>query len=696
MATLEKPKILIVDDLEVNLILLETVLRKEPTEIFKATSGEMALGIAKMHDFALFILDVSMPGMNGFELAEKLRNLDNNRHTPIIFITAILYDQQSVSRGYQAGAVDYLTKPYQNDILISKVRIFLRIHQQNRELQTQSKALNESLARYRKAEQTILFKYQVERATALASARFSGNFDASSSIEFMLRDLIRLCNARSAGFVMFDDKKQTLALENGEGSGKLQVPDDAQISRMHEAFLQYSEGCRILFNTCGFDGDWFEPGSAQEFASGTEPCAAIVVNTGEKPAGALLLEGCRELLGWEKPDICALGVFGTITGNAIERSMTRAALQASEAKYRSYLENAPVGILVVHSSGVIDEVNPAALRIFIAGEGSLHGMPLEQLFSHDNLAGNFPGYNGMLTSGGAIAEFFTGTGKAIRIVRAESSRLPDGRFLIFCTDITTAREMEKHLIHTERMVGIGEMATGIAHEINQPLNTISFGIDNLMHALENGKADGEYIREKSRKIFEGIHRMRTIIDHVRTFSRANDDYVHARFSVNESIINALSLVSEQFSNHGITIKTVLAPDPDVSAFGNTYKIEQVILNLLSNAKDATGEKKQSVKGDYIPQIEISSEVKDSLARIHVKDNGSGIGPEHLEHITAPFYTTKEPGKGTGLGLAISYGIMKEHNGTITFSSEPGQWTCVTLELPLAGNRQTGKNEKHKK
>ena len=691
MAFSDKPKILIVDDVEVNLILLETVLRKEQAEIHKASNGETALSMSNDLDFALIILDVSMPGMNGFEVAERLRDQEKNRLTPIIFISAIMYDQQSIARGYQSGAVDYLTKPFQNEILISKVRIFLKLYQQNRELQAQSKALNESLLRYQKAEQTIVFKYQFERAVSLASARFSGNFDPDSSIDFMLLDMERLCGAASAVFTYFDRKDHLTGHTGNTGSGMARTtPGKPEKDAINQALAGNEEVCRVMVSQNGLAGPWINPAALP--ASGSPAVSvAIPVNVAETLTGVILLNDCTDLHQWEKQDICALGVFGTITGNALERSRTRAALEASESKYRSYIESAPEGILVADKKGLITEVNPAARKIFNTNRENFIQKDINKILNPETLAGNYPDFQGLTSGEGIRAEFFITAGKTSRIIKAESSRLPDKNYLIFCTDITTAREMEKHLIHTERMVGIGEMATGIAHEINQPLNTISFGIDNLMHAISSNQANEEYIREKSRKIFEGIHRMRTIIDHVRTFSRNNDDFIHSKFSANEAILNALSLISEQLKSRGFEVVTELADEEEVLAMGNTYKIEQVILNLLSNARDAMEEMQKPGDTGYIPRIIISSGREGQKICIHVTDNGSGIEPEHMEHITAPFFTTKEPGKGTGLGLAISYGIMKEHKGEMIFSSAPGTGTKVTLKLPATPDQTKNKS-----
>lgn len=129
-----KPKILIIDDLEVNLITLEGNLRKLKAEIFKAQSGSEALICIKQHDFALVIVDIQMPGMNGYEVAEQIRQGRRNQFTPIIFLTAVYFDQLSVYKGYQTGAVDYITKPFNFEILTSKVRVFLDLDRIKHEL----------------------------------------------------------------------------------------------------------------------------------------------------------------------------------------------------------------------------------------------------------------------------------------------------------------------------------------------------------------------------------------------------------------------------------------------------------------------------------------------------------------------------------------------------------------------------------
>ncbi|MBW2194695.1 MAG: response regulator, partial [Deltaproteobacteria bacterium] len=145
----QKPNILLVDDKPENLLALESLLEGPDLNLVKATSGNEALGLTLKYDFALFLLDVQMPDMDGFETAELMRSSERTRPVPIIFVTAINKEQKHVFKGYESGAVDYLFKPLDPDILQSKVRIFLELHNQKKGLER----MNEEL---RKANEKIL------------------------------------------------------------------------------------------------------------------------------------------------------------------------------------------------------------------------------------------------------------------------------------------------------------------------------------------------------------------------------------------------------------------------------------------------------------------------------------------------------------------------------------------------------------
>jgi PAS domain S-box-containing protein len=249
-------------------------------------------------------------------------------------------------------------------------------------------------------------------------------------------------------------------------------------------------------------------------------------------------------------------------------------------------------------------------------------------------------------------------------------------------DISDRKKMESKMIQSERLAALGEMSAGMAHEINQPLNTLSILFDNILfEARENHSVSEEYLVSKSNKIFNNILRIKNLIDHVREFSRSQESYIFTAFNINESILNALSMVSEQFNIAGIDLITSLNENLPLIK-GNTYKFEQVILNLIINSKDALLEKKNGLNEAFPMFIKIRTQFDDHHIFIEVEDNGTGIKEDHMDKILQPFYTTKETGKGTGLGLSISYGLIKEINGKIDIKSKVLKGTTISIEIPL--------------
>ncbi len=230
------------------------------------------------------------------------------------------------------------------------------------------------------------------------------------------------------------------------------------------------------------------------------------------------------------------------------------------------------------------------------------------------------------------------------------------------------KETEGLANQQSRLAAIGELATGMAHEITQPLNSISFSVENLSTRFANGTVDGTYLRNKVSAINADIDRVRRVIDHVRLFARSVPEEYNTGFSVNTTIQNALGLFAVQLATREIDLSVNLADNlPEVR--GNPFQYEQVVLNLLSNARDAVEERlhldAESNNPDPMPAvIRIRTWAEPGLVCLEVSDNGTGI-PEALgARVFDPFFTTKLPGKGTGLGLSISFGIIREMGGSI--------------------------------
>ena len=232
-----------------------------------------------------------------------------------------------------------------------------------------------------------------------------------------------------------------------------------------------------------------------------------------------------------------------------------------------------------------------------------------------------------------------------------------------------------------KLESLGELAAGIAHEINQPLGIMSLAMENLQVKFNKGTATEKYRNEKIDFVFENIFRIRKIIDHIRTFSRDSDISTIRELDINKDVKRCLNLIGTQYINHNIDIQLHLN-DKTEFAIGDTNAFEQVILNLLSNAKHSVDEKEaELIEVNYKKRILIKSFNKKNKVVLTIEDNGMGITKENIDKIFDPFFTTKPEGVGTGLGLSIVFGIIKDMKGDIYVESEVNKFARFTVELP---------------
>jgi PAS domain S-box-containing protein len=243
------------------------------------------------------------------------------------------------------------------------------------------------------------------------------------------------------------------------------------------------------------------------------------------------------------------------------------------------------------------------------------------------------------------------------------------------------REEQEHaLIQKSKLEFLGEMAAGMSHEINQPLTGISMGMENILNKINTYNIETEYFQSKINNIFHYVNRIQHIIEHVRTFSRDQQYAVFEKFSVNDTINNTLLLVEKPYSANKININ-INFNNSVYYIKGNKYRLEQVILNLLSNSKDALEEKNKKISSSFKKNIDININSDEINVYITIKDNGIGIKNQNIDNIFEPFYTSKEANKGTGLGLSIVYGIVKEFQGEIFTESKLNEYTIMKMTFP---------------
>jgi two-component system NtrC family sensor kinase len=237
-------------------------------------------------------------------------------------------------------------------------------------------------------------------------------------------------------------------------------------------------------------------------------------------------------------------------------------------------------------------------------------------------------------------------------------------------------EKQAQVIHAGRLTAMGEMATGIAHEINQPLAIILVAADGLNAYFDQKDENTEEARA-ARKIISQVERATAIIDNMRTFVR-NGIKEAEIIDVRDPVEKALSFFQEQFRIHGIQLDIVLPHRPVIVRI-NPNKFQQIMVNFLSNARYAV-EKKNSPDNDKKIFVRLISDVSSDTAMLEVEDNGTGMSQEVMERCMEPFYTTKEVGEGTGLGLSIAHGIAREFRMEIEVKSVEGEGSLFRVRM----------------
>ena len=241
-------------------------------------------------------------------------------------------------------------------------------------------------------------------------------------------------------------------------------------------------------------------------------------------------------------------------------------------------------------------------------------------------------------------------------------------------DLTERKKMEEQLMVTDRLASIGELVSGVAHEINNPLTSI-IGFAELLVEREvpdDIKDDLLFINKEAQRTVQ-------IVQNLLTCARKHKQEKEL-VNINDAILNVLELRAYELRVNKIEVNTQLATNlPKVMA--NPFQLQQVFLNLIINAEYFM------IKEHNRGNLTITTERADNIVRTSVADDGPGIAKGNIEHLFDPFFTTKEVGKGTGLGLSICHGIITEHDGRIYVESEPGKGATFIVELPIFKKRQ---------
>ena len=363
-------------------------------------------------------------------------------------------------------------------------------------------------------------------------------------------------------------------------------------------------------------------------------------------------------------------------------------LEKSEKKYQAFFNNIPNPVFVLSEDTLtILDCNHSVEPVYGQDRESFIGQPFIALFAPEERDRYEETIRTHATIDRAMQYHQEGRKLFVNIRISPSEYEGQKVFLVTTSDITKRLEAEQQLIQACKMATMGEMATGVAHELNQPLSVIKTASSFFIKKVRrNEPIDTDILCTMSEEIDSHVNRASKIINHMREFGRKTDlELVPVR--INDIIDRAFDIFSQQLKVRGIEVAWQLQEDlPEIQ--GDPSRLEQVFINLLINARDAIEERWElAVKtggGDGGPdkRIDLISRREGDRVIVEVADTGSGIPPQIADKIFEPFFTTKEVGKGTGLGLSISYGIIQDCGGTITLDTSRAEGTAFVLSFPI--------------
>ena len=375
---------------------------------------------------------------------------------------------------------------------------------------------------------------------------------------------------------------------------------------------------------------------------------------------------------------------------------TAVIIYAKDAKDSKILRELQVAQKVLEEFTDFPVKNPApVIRLNTDGEITLANSAAENFFDDSKLVGQCwfdlckdvtrEKLRNVTQSGTTFQHEISRSNRNIRL-----EYVPFGENVIgvYGFDITELKLAQGQSIQSSKLAALGEMSSGLAHELNNPLSFVK-GFNNRIKVVleKNEESMKDDISELVREIGYGAERMNTIISHFRDFSRLSENKFEL-VKVNEIVERSMEMFAEQLKMKCIAADLQLCEgQPEIAGDGN--RLQQVFVNLISNARDALDLADENLKKKII----VSTKICSDKVVISFQDNGTGISKEKLKKVFDPFFTTKDVGKGTGLGLSISDGIIKDHHGEIVVGSTESVGSKFSIHLPLLTEEEKSKIER---
>jgi len=368
----------------------------------------------------------------------------------------------------------------------------------------------------------------------------------------------------------------------------------------------------------------------------------------------------------EKGEICS---YIDVQRDITKQKEVEGKLQVHKQLIERILATMPEGVLVIDSNDRILLANEAFYKISHTGKEAIANKLLNEIIPVNQLFNLYKAVKQGNKENNTL-EFRYQVKDLEKRIACVITKMDGGRTLLTFTDVSQEREEEEKLYLTDRLASIGEMAAGLAHELNNPLT----GVLALSQLLMDSDLSEEH-KEDLQCVYSEAKRAASIVKNVLLFAR-NNNYENGQASTNEVIRDVLRLREYEEKVSNITAATKLQENlPDIPI--DKFQLQQVFLNLILNAEAAIKEANRPGK------LSVTTERVNNHINIHFKDNGRGIKKHLLSRIFDPFFTTKDIGKGTGLGLSICYGIVVKHGGKISVKTRVNQGTTFSIRMPVA-------------
>jgi len=679
----EKVSILLVDDHPENLLALEALLSNLGQNLVRAESGIEALRLLLHHEFALILLDVDMPAINGFETAELIRQRDRSRHTPIIFLTAINKTEQHVFKGYQLGAVDYLTKPFVPEVLRSKVVAFVELHKKTEEVKRQTKLLQQMNAELESEKNfmstvldtadSIIVVLDPDENIVRASRAFErilgyslqeikgrplSSFFISSGPWGDLDQAENYWSAKDGGSRLIAWSKTSLGERNGSGIHSIITGNDiTERKRAEEQRMQFirAEAARLEAEVAERRSTFLA--EASTMLASTLDYEKTLINI-SRLAIPTFADWCFVYLALEGKEISSA---------LIAHSDPEKEFLAQQVEIRPEELSGTLPVVRVFQTGTPElfaDLSDEELRNTVKDEEKFQA--LVQLGLRSAVVVPIPGRHSVLGVIGFVSQ------KADRYTSAE---------LIFAQELARriSLALENARLYREAQEANrakDEFLATLSHELRTPLNAI-LGWTQILRAKRLDEVT-------TNRAFEAIERnakaQAELIEDMLDVSRIITGRLRLDMKpvgLPAAVEAALDSVKPAADAKDVRMECHLEPDCGL-IMGDAHRLQQIVWNLLSNAVKFTP------PGG---QVKVTLRRVDSEIKLTVSDTGKGISPHFLPYVFERFRQAEtmvnRTSTGLGLGLSIARHLVELHGGVIEASSEgEGRGATFTVTFPF--------------